>query len=87
MIQTQENGKKSFILGLILDHWAQIRAANFFFFFFFFFKIWLRKSLDIMVSYHHVEYQKKTNDPLQKMNLAMDGKTDGGADGRTRVIS
>ena len=84
MIQTQENGKKSFILGLILDHWAQIRAAKCFFFFF---KIWLRKSLDIMVSYHHVEYQKKTNDPLQKMNLAMDGKTDGGADGRTRVIS
>ena len=40
-----------------------------------------------MVSYHHVEYQKKTNDPLQKMNLAMDGKTDGRADGRTRVIS
>ena len=56
-------------------------------FFFFFSKIWLRKSLDIMVSYHHVEYQKKTNDPLQKMNLAMDGKTDGRADGRTRVIS
>ena len=82
MIQTQENGKKSFILGLILDHWAQIRAAKWFFFFFFFLK-----SLDIMVSYHHVEYQKKTNDPLQKMNLAMDGKTDGGADGRMRVIS
>ena len=86
MIQTQENGKKSFILGLILDHWAQIRAAKWFFFFFFF-KIWVRKSLDILVSYHHVEYQKKTNDPLQKMNLAMDGKTDGGADGRMRVIS
>ena len=36
MIQTQENGKKIFILGLILAHWAQIRAAKFFFFFFFF---------------------------------------------------
>ena len=35
MIQTQENGKKSFILGLILAHWAQIRAAKFFIFFFF----------------------------------------------------
>ena len=62
-------------------------GSQIFFFFFFFSKIWLRKSLDIMVSYHHVEYQKKTNDPLQKMNLAMDGKTDGRADGRTRVIS
>ena len=28
-------------------------------FFFFFSKIWLRQSLDIMVSYHHVQYQKK----------------------------
>ena len=26
----------------------------------FFFKIWLRQSLDIMVTYHHVQYQKKT---------------------------
>ena len=25
----------------------------------FFSKIWLRQSLDIMVSYHHVQYQKK----------------------------
>ena len=29
------------------------------FFFFFFSKIWLRQSLDIMVSYHHVQYHKK----------------------------
>ena len=31
---------------------------------FFFSKIWLCQSLDIMVSYHHVQYQKKTNDPI-----------------------
>ena len=34
---------------------TQIRAANFFFFS----KIWLRQSLDIMVRYQHVKYQKK----------------------------
>ena len=41
---------KKLVLGPILAHLAQIRAANFFFFFFS--KIWLRQSLDIMVSYH-----------------------------------
>ena len=28
-------------------------------FFFFFQKIWLHQSLDIMISYHHVQYQEK----------------------------
>ena len=32
--------------------------------FFFFSKIWLRQSLDIMASYRHVQYQKKTNNPI-----------------------
>ena len=32
---------------------AEIRAAIFFL------KIWLFQTLDIMVSYHHVQYQKK----------------------------
>ena len=53
---------KKLVLGPILAHLAQIRAANFFFFFFFFFffsKIWLRQSLDTMVSYHDLQYQKK----------------------------
>ena len=84
MIQTQENGKKASFWDWFWPIGPKFGQPNFFFFFS---KIWLRKSLDIMVSYHHVEYQKKTNDPLQKMNLAMDGKTDGRADGRTRVIS
>ena len=42
---------KDLVLGPIF---AQIRATNFFFP-----KIWLRQSLDVMVSYHHVRYQKK----------------------------
>ena len=49
MNQTWENGK-NLVLGLIL---VQIWAANFLK------KIWLRQSLDIIVSYHHVQYQKK----------------------------
>ena len=41
------------VSGPILVHLGQIHAANFFS------KIWLRQSLDIMVSYYHVQYQKK----------------------------
>ena len=38
----------------------QIRDADCFFFVCFFFpKIWLRQSLDIIVSYHYVQNQKK----------------------------
>ena len=36
---------KNLVVGLILAHLAQIRAANFF--------------KNIMVSYHHVQYEKK----------------------------
>ena len=39
---------KKLVLGTILVHLAQIRAVIFFFFFFS--KIWLRRSLDIMIS-------------------------------------
>ena len=44
---------KNLVLGRILDHLAQIRTAIFFS------KTWLRQSLDVMVSYHHVQYKKK----------------------------
>ena len=65
--QTWETGKKTLLLGLIL---AQIWATNFFFS-----KIWLCQSLEIMVSYHHVQYQKKLM--IQSWeNLVMDGQTD-----------
>ena len=38
-------------------------------------KIRLCQSLDITVSYHHVQYQKKSNDPILR-KLVMDGQTD-----------
>ena len=67
---------KKLVLGPILAHLAQIRAAIFFFFFFFLSKIWLRQSLDIMVSYHDLQYQKKLM--IQSWgNLVMDGRIDG----------
>ena len=44
-------------------------------FFFFFSKIWLHQSLDIMVSYHHVQYQKKLMIQSPE-NLVTDGQTD-----------
>ena len=47
---------KNLVSGPIL---AQIQAANFLFIYFFFSKLSLCQSLDIMVSYHHVQYQKK----------------------------
>ena len=46
---------KNLVLDLILAHFVQIRAAIFFFFS----KIWPRQSLDVMHSYHHVQYQKE----------------------------
>ena len=42
----------------------------------FFSKIWLRQSLDIIVSYHHVQYQKKLTIKSWE-NLVTDGQTDG----------
>ena len=45
----------------------------------FFSKIWLRRqSLDMMVSYHHVQYQKKTNDLILRKfcDRRMDGQMD-----------
>ena len=44
-------------------------------------KMWPCQSLDIMVSYHHVQYQKKLM--IQSCeNLVTDGRTDGQTDGR-----
>ena len=54
MIQTQENGEKPYFgpdLGLL----GQNSGRHFFFLS----KIWLRQSLYIIVSYYHVQYQKK----------------------------
>ena len=57
MDQTRENGKK-LVLGLILPIWPKFRVP------FFPQKIWLCHSLDVRVSYHHVQYQEKNNDPI-----------------------
>ena len=37
-------------------------------------KIWLHQSLDFMVNYRHVKYQKKTNDPI--LRKLSDGRMD-----------
>ena len=62
---------KNLVSGPIL---AQIQAANFLFISLFFSKLSLCQSLDLMVSYHHVQYQKK---PMIQSweNLAMDVQT------------
>ena len=71
---------KKLVLGQILAHLTQIRAADFFFFFFS--KIWLRQSLDIIVSYHYVQNQKKLI--FQSwVNLVTDGQTDRRTDRQT----
>ena len=74
--------QKKLVLGIILVYLAQIQATkfvsffNFFFFFFFFFlKTWLHQSLNIMVTYHRVKYQKKLM--IQSWeNLETDRRTD-----------
>ena len=74
MNHTWKNDKKP-ILDPILAHLAQIRATKFFFFQ----KSRLRQTLDIIVTYHHVQYQKK----LDWENLATERQTDR----QTKVIS
>ena len=73
---------KNLVLGLPLAHLAQIRAANFIFFL----QTSSCQSLGVMVSYHHVQYQKKTNDPILS-KLSSDGQTDGQTDRLTRKTS
>ena len=74
---------KNLVLGLILAHFARIQAAKIFS------KIWLRQSLDVMVSYHHGQYQKKTKDSiLRKLcEERTDGETDRQIERRARAIS
>ena len=69
-----EKMAKKLVSGLILAHLAQFRAANFFFF------KNLASSVTRYHSYHHVQYQKKTNDPI--LRKRSDGHTDGRTDGQ-----
>ena len=73
MIQTQENGEKP-CLGPDLGTLGPNSGHQFFFL-----KIWLRQSLDIMVSYHHVKYQKKLKIKSWE-NLVTERQTDGQMD-------
>ena len=61
---------KNLVLGLILAHFGPNSGCQNFFS-----KIWLCHSLDVMFSYHHVQYQKKLM--IQSWeNLVTDGQTD-----------
>ena len=76
MIQTKENGEKPH-LGpdfVLLD--LNSDRENIFS------KMWLRQSLDIMVSYHHI-ISEKTNDPiLRKLSDRRTDRWTGGQRGR-----
>ena len=67
MIQTQLNGEKTHFvpdLGPLGPNSSRHFFSS---------KIWLCWSLDIMVKYHHVQYQKKTM--IQSLeNLVIDGR-------------
>ena len=68
MNQTSENGKKpSFEPDFDQNPGCQ----------FFFSKIWPHQSLDIMVSYQHVQYQKNILVKDIQTDRHMDGQTDG----------
>ena len=76
MIQTKENGEKphfgpDFVLLDLNSDRENI-----------FSKMWLRQSLDIMVSYHHI-ISEKTNDPiLRKLSDRRTDRWTGGQRGR-----
>ena len=80
--QTWKNGKKS-SFGPDFGLFGPNSSYQFFFFFS---RIWLFQSLDIIVSYHHVQYQK--NLMIQsRENLVTDRQTNKLMERRTRVIS
>ena len=66
--------QKYLVLSLMFGPFSPNSAAKFFCS-----KMWLGQSLDIMGSYHHVQYQRKLM--IQSWeNLAADGRTDGEPD-------
>ena len=75
MIRTHKNDEKPHFgpdLGMLGPNSGRKKVFS---------RIWLRQSLDIMVSYHHVQYQKKTDDPI--LRKLSDGQTDGQTDGQS----
>ena len=69
MNQTSENGKKP---SFEPDFYKNPSCH-----FFFFSKIWPHQSLDIMVSYQHVQHQKNILVKDIQTDRHMDGQTDG----------
>ena len=63
-----EEMTKNLVSGPILANLTLSLATKFIF------KTWLRQSRDMMISYHHVQYQKKTNDLI--LRKLSDGRTD-----------
>ena len=79
-IQTEENGKKTHFGPDLGPLGPNSGCQNFFS------VMCLCQSLDIMVSYHHVKYQR--NLMVQSWeNLVTDGRIDRWTDRQTRVIS
>ena len=64
--------QKDLVSGLTLASWTQIWVTKFFS------NTQLHQSLDSIVSCHHAQYQKKTNDSV--LIRASDGRTDGQTD-------
>ena len=77
MVQNQANGEK---LHYRPNLGPLNRNSGCQFFFFFFLEIWLRQSIDIMIRYQRVKYQKKTNNTI--LRKFSDGQTDGQTDGQ-----
>ena len=74
---TQKNIKKTSFCAWFRPDGHKLRLPNFFFS-----KIWLCQSLNFMVSYHHVQYQKKLM--IQSWeNLVTNGRTDMNMDRET----
>ena len=68
IIQIQENGKKPHFGPNLGSLGPNSGGQNLFS------KFCLPQSLDVMVSYHHVQYKKKANDPI--LRKFSDGRTD-----------
>ena len=75
--QTWENGKKTKFRAWFWPIWLKFRLPILYFFS----RIWLCQPLYIMVSYHHVQYQKKLMTQSWD-NFVTERRTEGRTDGR-----
>ena len=68
ILQTQENGEKPYFVSNLGPLGPNLDC-------YFYSKIWFHQPIDIMVSYHHVQYQKRLMIQSSE-NLVTDGQTD-----------